>query len=247
MDALTIQMQGSARVRLEDGTILRINYDSHNGYPYVPVDRILMERNIIPRQEISQQRIRDWMRANPEAAEEVLRQNRSFMFFRINGLSDDREAIGAQGVPLTPQRSIAIDSSLHVFGTPLFIQSGTPEVNAKGKVSFDHLLIAQDTGSAILGPARADVYWGAGDDAANLAVRLHQLGKFTMLVPNEIDPVAAGSHMPLPVEKPPVEKGLSSESVGKRPTARPRVAHLQRGRLIPWGVSELGSRTPRPR
>ena len=126
-DALVIQIQGSARVRLEDGTMLRINYDSHNGHSFVPVSRILIERNLIPREEMSPERIREWMRANPESAEEVRRQNRSFVFFRIVGLSDgsdDREAIGAQGVPLTPARSIAVDKSLHVYGTPFFIQAG---------------------------------------------------------------------------------------------------------------------------
>src|SRR6516165_6335494 len=98
-DALTIQIEGSARVRLEDGTILRINYDGHNGYPFVPVSRTLIERNIIPRKEMSLERIRDWMHANPQSAQEVLRQNRSFVFFRIVGLSDDREPKDAQGAP----------------------------------------------------------------------------------------------------------------------------------------------------
>jgi hypothetical protein len=101
-DALMIQIEGAARVRLEDGTMLRINYDAHNGYQFVPVSRILIERNIIPRQEMSLERIREWMRANPENAEELRRQNRSFVFFRIVGLSDEREAVGAQGIPLTP-------------------------------------------------------------------------------------------------------------------------------------------------
>ena len=122
MDALLIQIEGSARVRLEDGTMLRINYDGHNGYPFVPLSRIFIERRIIPREEMSLDRIREWMRANPESAEEVRRQNRSFVFFRIAGLSDDREAVGAQGIPLTPGHSIAVDNSLHVYGTPFFIQ-----------------------------------------------------------------------------------------------------------------------------
>src|ERR1700687_3631571 len=99
MDALVIQIQGSARVRLEDGAMLRINYDAHNGYPFVPVGRILIERNIIPREEMSLERIREWMRADPQSAEEVLRRNRSFVFFRIVGLSDDRQPVGAQGPP----------------------------------------------------------------------------------------------------------------------------------------------------
>jgi membrane-bound lytic murein transglycosylase A len=202
-EALLIQTQGSARVRLEDGTMLRINYDAHNGYPYVPVGRILIERKLIPREEMSVERIREWMRANPESAEEVRRQNRSFVFFRITGLSDDDEAIGAQGVPLTPGRSIAVDNSMHVYGTPFFIQAGVPLANGKQTASFERLMIAQDTGSAIVGPARADIYWGAGDLAGQIAGRLRHPGRFVMLVPRELDPVAAGERMPLPPQKPP--------------------------------------------
>jgi membrane-bound lytic murein transglycosylase A len=213
-DALTIQIQGSARVRLEDGTILRINYDAHNGYPFVPVSRILIARHIIPRAEMSPERIREWMRANPHSAEEVQRQNRSFVFFRIVGLSDDREpkdaqgpphdreAIGAQGVPLTPGRSIAVDNALHVYGTPFFIQADLPLTGEKRSVAFDRLMIAQDTGSAIVGPARADIFWGAGDRAGQLAGHVHHPGSFALLVPRELDPVTAGARMPLPPEKP---------------------------------------------
>jgi membrane-bound lytic murein transglycosylase A len=146
------------------------------------------------------ERIREWMRANPQSAEELRRQNRSFVFFRIAGLSDDREAIGAQGVPLSPGRSIAVDNSMHVYGTPFFIQTLLPLSNEKGTVSFDRLMIAQDTGSAIVGPARADIYWGAGDQAGHIAGRLRHPGKFVM--PRELDPVAAGERMPLPPEKP---------------------------------------------
>jgi len=213
-DALTIQIEGSARVRLEDGTILRINYDGHNGYPFVPISRILAERNIIPRKEMSLERVRDWMHANPQSAEEVLRQNRSFVFFRIVGLSDDsekkdapgpprdREAVGAQGVPLTPGRSIAVDNALHVYGTPFFIQADLPLTGEKRSFSFDRLMIAQDTGSAIVGPARADIFWGAGDRAGQLANHVHHPGKFALLVPRELDPVTAGARIPLPPEKP---------------------------------------------
>jgi membrane-bound lytic murein transglycosylase A len=203
MDALLIQIQGSARVRLEDGTVLRISYDAHNGYPNVPIARILADRNIIPRADMSLDRIRKWMRANPQSAEEVLRQNRSFMFFRIVGLSDDREAIGAEGIPLTPGRSIAVDNVLHVYGTPFFIQADRPLTGEKQPAGFDRLMIAQDTGSAIIGPARADIYFGAGDQASQLAVRVHNPGNFAMLVPRELDPVATGALMPLPPERPP--------------------------------------------
>ena len=202
---LVIQIQGSARVRLEDGVVVRINYDSHNGYPYLPVGRVLIERKIIPREEMSMQRIREWMRANPESAEEVRRQNRSFVFFRIVGLSDgadEREALGAQGVPLTAERSIAVDKSLHVYGTPFFIQAGVPVPNERRTTSFNQLMVAQDTGSAIVGPARADIYWGAGERAGQVAGGLRHPGSFAMLVPRELDPVAAGAQMPLPPENP---------------------------------------------
>jgi membrane-bound lytic murein transglycosylase A len=235
-ETLLIQIQGSARVRLEDGTILRINYDAHNGYPFVPIGRILLERNIIAREEMSLERIREWMRANPQSAEEVRRQNRSFVFFRIAGLSDDREAIGAQGVPLTPERSIAVDNSVHVYGTPFFIQAGLPLTGQKRTDNFDRLMIAQDTGSAIVGPARADIYWGAGDRAAQLAGRLHQPGNFAMLVPREIDPAAAGTLMPLPPEKPPpaVRASLKTRSP-KTPTVPPHPARsLGHCRACKW-------------
>jgi len=211
-DALTIQIQGSARVRLEDGAMLRINYDGHNGYPFVPLSRILIERNVIAREEMSLERIREWVRANPQSAEEFLRQNRSFMFFRIVGLTDDRqaagyqekprEAIGAQGITLTPTRSIAVDNALHVYGTPFFIEADLPLTDEKRGDHFDHLMIAQDTGSAIVGPARADIFWGAGDRAGELASHVHHAGNFAMLVPRELDPTAAAARMPLPPQKP---------------------------------------------
>ena len=101
-DLLFTQIQGSARVQLEDGSTIRINYDAHNGYPYTPVGRILIERNIIPKDQMSMQKIREWMEQNPDGANELRRQNRSYVFFREVNLSDKDEAVGAQGVPLTP-------------------------------------------------------------------------------------------------------------------------------------------------
>ena len=125
-DLLFAQIQGSARIKLEDGTTLRINYDAHNGYPYTAVGRILIDRGIIPKEQMSMQKIREWMEANPDGAKELRRQNRSYIFFREVQLSDKDEAVGAQGVPLTPGRSIAVDKSLHVYGTPFFIEGELP-------------------------------------------------------------------------------------------------------------------------
>jgi membrane-bound lytic murein transglycosylase A len=206
-DLLAIQLQGSARIRLEDGVIVRLNYDGHNGYPFVPVSRILIDRKIIPRDEMSMPRLRAWMRENPEAAEKVRRQNRNFVFFKIVGLYDEhdgpgREALGAQGIPLTPERSLAVDSALHVYGTPFFIQAGLPLDGDRKPDPFSRLMIAQDTGSAMVGPARADIFWGAGEKAGQVAGRIRHPGSFAMLVPMDIDPVAAGRQMPMPPERP---------------------------------------------
>jgi membrane-bound lytic murein transglycosylase A len=201
-DLLFSQIQGSARVRLEDGSTIRINYDAHNGFPYTAVGRILIERNIIPRDQMSMQRIRQWMEQNPDGANELRRQNRSYVFFREVPLSDKDEAVGAQGVPLTPGRSIAVDKSLHVYGTPFFIEGELPIESEQSKTPFRHLMVAQDTGSAIVGPARADIYFGAGADAGQVSGRLRNNARFVMLVPNSLDPMARGRTMPLPDKRP---------------------------------------------
>jgi membrane-bound lytic murein transglycosylase A len=201
-DLLFSQIQGSARVSLDDGSTVRINYDAHNGYPYTPVGRILIERNIIPKDQMSMQRIREWMEQNPNEADELRRQNKSYVFFREVQLSDKDEAVGAQGVPLTPGRSIAVDKSLHVYGTPFFIEGELPIESEISKTPFRRLMIGQDTGSAIVGPARADLYFGAGLEAGRVAGRLRHNARFVILVPKSLDPVARGRKMPVPDERP---------------------------------------------
>jgi membrane-bound lytic murein transglycosylase A len=148
------------------------------------------------------QKIREWMEANPDGAKDVRRQNRSYIFFREVPLSDKDEAIGAQGVQLTPGRSIAVDKSLHVYGTPFFIAGEMPIESDKAKTPFRRLMIAQDTGSAITGPARADLYFGSGADAGKVAGRLKNSMRFVMLVPKSLDPVARGKKLPLPDPRP---------------------------------------------
>jgi membrane-bound lytic murein transglycosylase A len=199
-DALFIGIEGSAQIRLEDGTMMHINYDAHNGHPYVPVGRVLIERGLVPREEMSMQRIREWMHDNPEGAKDVRRQNRSMVFFRIVGLDSGAEALGAQGIPLSAGRSIAVDKNLHVYGTPFFIEADLPLTGARTS-PFRRTMIAQDTGSAIVGPARADLFFGAGEEAGQMAGRIKQAGRFTMLLPRELDPTVAGAHMPLPPVK----------------------------------------------
>ena len=201
-DLLFAQIQGSARIRMEDGSTIRINYDAHNGFPYTAVGRILIERGIIPKEEMSMHRIRDWMEQNPDGAKELRRQNRSYVFFREVNLSDKDEAVGAQGVPLTPGRSIAVDKSLHVYGTPFFIEGELPIESEQSKTPFHRLMIAQDTGSAIIGPARADLYFGAGTDAGRVSGRLKHSMRFVMLVPKSLDPIEHGRKLPVPDPRP---------------------------------------------
>src|SRR5439155_12977310 len=126
--------------------------------------------------------------------------NRSYVFFRITGLTKEGEPVGAQGVPLTPRRSIAVDR-VHEYGTPFFIEANLSIESVKPASPFRRLMIAQDTGSAIVGPARADLYLGAGDEAGRIAGRIRHPGRFVMLLPRELDMVAAGRESPLPKPK----------------------------------------------
>jgi peptidoglycan lytic transglycosylase A len=147
-------------------------------------------------------------------------------------------------VPLTPGRSIAVDR-LHPYGTPFFIEANLPIESAKPVSPFRRLMIAQDTGSAIVGPARADLYWGAGDDAGRIAGRIHHPGRFVMLLPRELDMIAAGRHMPLPVSKPKAPEievknhsGKDKADTAKSGGDKPAAARLGRqaapaGRIYP--------------
>jgi membrane-bound lytic murein transglycosylase A len=200
-DLLAMQIEGSGRVILEDGTPLRINYDSHNGYSFSSLSHALVQHHRIPRAEMSTQRIREWVAAHPDEAAKERAANRSYIFFRVTGLSDEGEPVGAQGVPLTPGRSIAVDR-LHDYGTPFFIEASLAIENEMPVSPFRRLMIAQDTGSAITGPARADLYWGAGNEAGHIANRIRNPGRFAMLLPRELDMIAAGKQMPLPLPKP---------------------------------------------
>jgi membrane-bound lytic murein transglycosylase A len=230
-DLLFIQIQGSARIRLTDGSLLRVNYDSHNGQPYTPVGRILIERGIIRREEMSMDRIRKWMAENPDGGKELRRQNKSYVFFRATGAPEHEEARGAQGIPLTATRSIAVDKALHVYGTPFFIAADLPIATEASATRFRKLMVAQDTGSAIVGPARADIYFGSGADAGRVAGRVKNPAQFVMLMPRALDPSEAGKAMPLPEPRPArapkgeparAEKPASLPLTGEIPLPRPR-------------------------
>lgn len=183
VDLFFMQIQGSGRVRLPDGRVLRLNYDGYNGHPYLPVGRLLIARGLVSRDEMSMDRIRAFMAQDPEAGRALRRENRSYVFFKALELPGDAGAMGAQGVPLTAGRSLAVDRLLHAYGTPVFVAADLP-LSAPGSAEpFRRLMIAQDTGSAIVGPARADLYFGAGPQMASLAGRIRHDGQFFMLVP----------------------------------------------------------------
>ena len=202
IDAFFTHIQGSARVRLRDGKLLRINYAAQNGHPYLAVGRVLIERGIVPADEMSMDKIRTFMAEHVQEGRELMRMNRSYIFFReVEELTADAEPIGAQGVSLTRDRSIAVDRSLHTYGTPFWIEAELPLNGESGLTPFRRLMLAQDTGGAIVGPARADIYFGAGIDAGTVAGRLRHNGTFYMLVPRSLDP-ARVAEVPLPRKRP---------------------------------------------
>lgn len=176
VDLFFIHVQGAARLRVTDGTKRRITYAAKTGHAFTGPGRILAELGEIPRQDVTMQSIRAWFKANPQRVDEILWQNRSFIFFR-DALVDDLALgpVAAAKVPLTAGRSLAVDRLLHTFATPFFID--VPDMD------FARLMIAQDTGSAIVGPARGDIFCGSGDAAGEAAGIIKNAAAFTMLVP----------------------------------------------------------------
>jgi membrane-bound lytic murein transglycosylase A len=186
IDAFFAQIQGSTRIKLDDGELLRLNYIASNGKPYTPVGRILIDEGVYTPEEMSMDKIREYMEANPEEGKALRLKNRSFVFFSKTSLGPKDECIGAQGIPLTPGRSLAVDPSIHVYGTPIWIDAKFPLKSEVPQDTFQHLMVAQDTGSAIRGPARADIYFGHGENVPHIAGRIKQFGKFVMLVPKDV-------------------------------------------------------------
>ncbi|MEP7029613.1 MAG: MltA domain-containing protein [Pseudolabrys sp.] len=185
VDAFFAQIQGSTRVKLADGE-MRLNYIASNGKPYTPVGRLLIDQGIITAEEMSMDKIREYMEAYPAEGKALREKNRSYVFFSKTTLGPHDEPLGAQGIQITPGRSIAVDPKLHVYGTPIWIDAKLPLATDIPQDTFQHLMVAQDTGSAIKGPARADIYFGHGPFVPSIAGRIKQFGKFVMLVPNEV-------------------------------------------------------------
>ncbi len=173
-----LQVQGSGRVKLTDGSVVRLNYGEHNGHPYQSIGRVLVERGELKLEEASMQGIQAWSRANPERLNELLNSNPSYVFFREAPDSQDGPP-GALGVPLRAERSIAIDPRAVPLGAPVFLATTRPNSSR----AMNRLVMAQDTGGAIKGAVRADFFWGFGKDAGELAGRMKQTGKMWILWP----------------------------------------------------------------
>lgn len=177
-----LQIQGSGQVRLDDGTVLRVGYAEQNGLPYRAIGRDLIEIGALTPKEVSLQSIRAWLAANPGQAREIMARNKSYIFFRENTELDPKEGpLGAQNVPLTTGRSLAVDPRHIPLGAPLWLETTAPWPD--GERPLHRLLIAQDTGGAIKGPIRGDVFWGAGDTAEAVAGRMKSEGRFFVFVP----------------------------------------------------------------
>ena len=174
-----LQIQGSGRIAMENGEIVRVGYQDQNGHPYQSIGRLLVERGELSLDKASMQGIKAWGIRNPGKLNELLHQNPSYVFFRElpAGISGP---IGALGVPLTERRSLAIDPRVIPQGAPVFLSTTWPNSSKK----LHRLMIAQDTGGAIKGGVRADFFWGFGKEAANQAGKMKQIGKMWVLMPN---------------------------------------------------------------
>jgi membrane-bound lytic murein transglycosylase A len=183
VDVFFVHVQGAARLRYADGTIRRITYAAKAGHPFSAVGRLLLDRGEIDPATVSMQTIRDWLYTHPDQRDEVLWHNRSYIFFRDAAVDDlDAGPIAAAKVPLVAGRSLAVDRMVHTFGFPFFIRSESLLHLDAGR-PFQRLMLALDTGSAIIGPARGDIFTGSGYGAGELAGTVRNDADFFILIP----------------------------------------------------------------
>lgn len=183
-DAFFLQVQGSGRLRLPGGTVLRIGYAGRNGQPYRAIGRILIERGAVPREAMSMQAIRAWLAAAaPEEARALLRENPAYVFFRVTGgVPPEQGPVGTLGVPLRPGRSLAVDPAEVPLGAPVWVEARDPVDGSP----IRRLAVAQDTGGAIRGRARGDLFFGWGPEAEARAGRMQdRAARFWVLLPRD--------------------------------------------------------------
>jgi membrane-bound lytic murein transglycosylase A len=180
VDVFMLQIQGSAVVKLPDGTITRIGYAGNNGQDFVPVGKLMIQGGVVPKDKASAQGIRDWMKAHPKDGQLWMQKNPRYIFFRE--LGTDAASLpgpsGALGVTLTPTRSMAVDPAFLPLGVPIWLDSKAPD-----GTPLQRLMVAQDVGSAIKGPIRGDLFWGTGATALEFAGRMKSNGRYYVLLP----------------------------------------------------------------
>jgi membrane-bound lytic murein transglycosylase A len=184
VEVFFLQVQGSGRVKLTDGSTIRIHYDGKNGHPYTSIGRYLIDKGLLAADKVSMGALKRWLKSDPERAKHVLWQNASYVFFRELKGAEAAGPLGALGTQLTPGRSLAVDTGHHPLGLPIYVSGeGMTHVDKAG--AFNRLMIAQDVGSAIKGPERGDIYFGSGDAAGQLAGVTKHAGRFIVLLPKE--------------------------------------------------------------
>lgn len=176
VDVFFLHIQGSGRIQMPDGHVLRVGYAGRNGHAYRSIGQVLVARGALSPNGLSAQSIANWVRANPTAGAQVLNQNPSYIFFRKLSLTEDQGPIGAMGRSITPLRSVAVDPAFVPLGTPVWIEKS-------GRDPFNRLMIAQDTGGAIKGAQRADIFYGSGHQAGLAAGAIKDGGRLVMLLP----------------------------------------------------------------
>jgi membrane-bound lytic murein transglycosylase A len=188
-----LQIQGSGRIQMDTGEVLRVGYADQNGHPYRSIGKILVQRGELTLDQASMQGIQDWARRHPDKLPDLLNANPSFVFFKPLPSAPGGPP-GALGVPLTPERSIAIDPRSVPLGAPVFLATTRPLSDEP----MQRLMLAQDTGGAIRGRVRADFFWGFGPDAGAQAGRMKQPGRMWVLLPQgyPVDAPANGNAAP---------------------------------------------------
>ena len=176
-----MQVQGSGRVHLKEGGAVRLGYSGKNGHPYTSIGRLLIERGAIAPDAMSMAAVKAWLRADEARGQALMEENRSYVFFRELDADEGRDGPrGAQGVALTPGRSLAVDTAYHRLGLPVFVTAA--DLVTEGQ-PFRRLMIAQDVGSAIRGPERGDIFWGTGEGAGVIAGSTRHAARFSILLP----------------------------------------------------------------
>lgn len=183
IDRSFLEIQGSGMIKLRDGSQIAVGYAGENGAPYTAIAKVLIDKGVMTRDNASMQHIRKYLEAHPDQLDKVLNQNKSFVFFEVLKSND---ALGTQGVPLTPGYSLAVDRKWVPLGVPVWLSTTRPEHKSEKEKLFQRLMIAQDTGGAIKGIVRGDVYWGAGERATSIAGKMKNKGHYWLLLPKHI-------------------------------------------------------------